>query len=241
MYWRHRDHCRTPWVHQSYIEPQVALPPSTRSARLWCTPAPRPCSVRGYRRYGPRQATVPGEGHRHAGRRRIRWQVRPDRAAGRGLRGGARPTCPPGIHPHRGLLSASPAPLSVFRVKAACAPMARSRAAGRRVVRRWRQAGAPAGHAGLCLAVFYRWQNLDDRRHRGRHPQDADRCVSGPGLPQAMFASEIFRLSASFAAQTRARWSAKANRRSPKRVRHGSPHCPRALDRIRVASNRCGT
>jgi CO/xanthine dehydrogenase Mo-binding subunit len=50
--------------------------------------------------------------------------------------------------------------------------------------------GAPAAHAAMCLAVFYRWQNLDiDATEVVTHktPTGAYRA---PGLPQAMFASE---------------------------------------------------
>jgi CO/xanthine dehydrogenase Mo-binding subunit len=50
--------------------------------------------------------------------------------------------------------------------------------------------GAPAAHAALCLAVFYRWENLDiDATEIVTHktPTGAYRA---PGLPQAMFAGE---------------------------------------------------
>jgi CO/xanthine dehydrogenase Mo-binding subunit len=50
--------------------------------------------------------------------------------------------------------------------------------------------GAPAAHAAMCLAVFYRWGNIDiDATEVVTHktPTGAYRA---PGLPQAMFASE---------------------------------------------------
>ena len=57
--------------------------PSTRSATWSSTPAPRRCSARATGRAGARQARSPGPSARDARWRRLRRQVRPDRAAGR--------------------------------------------------------------------------------------------------------------------------------------------------------------
>ena len=86
--------------------------------------------------------------------------------------------------------SASPAPSSIFRVKAGARKDGTFTALKAEVIfDAGAKPGAPAAHAALCLAVFYRWQNLDiDATEVVTHktPTGAYRA---PGLPQAMFAS----------------------------------------------------
>ena len=87
--------------------------------------------------------------------------------------------------------AACPAPSSRFRVKAGARADGTFTALRAEVVfDAGAKPGAPAAHAGLCLAVFYRWPNLlVDATEVVTHktPTGAYRA---PGLPQAMFASE---------------------------------------------------
>jgi CO/xanthine dehydrogenase Mo-binding subunit len=87
--------------------------------------------------------------------------------------------------------AACPAPSSTFRVKAGVRADGSFTALRADVVfDAGAKPGAPAAHAGLCLAVFYRWPNLlVDATEVVTHktPTGAYRA---PGLPQAMFASE---------------------------------------------------
>src|SRR6266516_1297921 len=87
--------------------------------------------------------------------------------------------------------AASPAPSSLFRVKAAARKDGTFTALKAEVFfDAGAKAGAPAAHAALCLGVFYRWENLDiDATEVVTHktPTGAYRA---PGLPQAMFAGE---------------------------------------------------
>ncbi|HEX8967162.1 MAG TPA: xanthine dehydrogenase family protein molybdopterin-binding subunit [Chloroflexota bacterium] len=87
--------------------------------------------------------------------------------------------------------SASPAPSSIFRVKAGARKDGTFTALkGEVFFDAGSKAGAPAAHAALCLGVFYRWENLDiDATEVVTHktPTGAYRA---PGLPQAMFAGE---------------------------------------------------
>jgi CO/xanthine dehydrogenase Mo-binding subunit len=85
----------------------------------------------------------------------------------------------------------SPAPSSVFRVKAG------ARADGTFVALKGEvifdagaKPGAPAAHAALCLAVFYRWLNLDIAATEVVTHKTPTGAYRAPGLPQAMFASE---------------------------------------------------
>jgi CO/xanthine dehydrogenase Mo-binding subunit len=84
-----------------------------------------------------------------------------------------------------------PAPSSLFRVKAGARKDGTFTALkGEVFFDAGAKAGAPAAHAALCLGVFYRWQNLDiDATEVVTHktPTGAYRA---PGLPQAMFAAE---------------------------------------------------
>jgi CO/xanthine dehydrogenase Mo-binding subunit len=85
----------------------------------------------------------------------------------------------------------SPAPSSIFRVTAGAKKDGTFTVLkGEVIFDAGARAGAPAAHAALCLGVFYRWQNLDiDATEVVTHktPTGAYRA---PGLPQAMFACE---------------------------------------------------
>jgi CO/xanthine dehydrogenase Mo-binding subunit len=87
--------------------------------------------------------------------------------------------------------ASNPAPSSIFRVKAGARKDGTFTVLkGEVIFDAGAKAGAPAGHAALCLGVFYRWQNLDiDATEVVTHktPTGAYRA---PGLPQAMFAGE---------------------------------------------------
>src|SRR5918912_903069 len=89
------------------------------------------------------------------------------------------------------LSAACPAPSSLIRVKAGARKDGTFTALKAEVIfDAGAKPGAPAGHAGLCLGVFYRWENLDiDATEVVTHktPTGAYRA---PGLPQAMFAGE---------------------------------------------------
>ena len=184
---------RTPWVHQSYMEPQVcaATVDAARQRRgLRLHPGDVPHARHGGD--GARQVAVAGARVRDAGRRRLRRQVRPDRAAGRGVRGGRRPPGAPGVHAHRRLQRGQPGAVVDLprqgraRARTARSPPSKPKSSSTRAPRPARR---PA-HAALCLGVFYRWQNLDiDATEVVTHktPTGAYRA---PGLPQAMFAGE---------------------------------------------------
>ena len=87
--------------------------------------------------------------------------------------------------------AACPAPSSIFRVTAGARKDGTFTAIkGEVIFDAGAKAGAPAGMAGMCLGVFYRWENLDiDATEVVTHktPTGAYRA---PGLPQAMFAGE---------------------------------------------------
>jgi CO/xanthine dehydrogenase Mo-binding subunit len=87
--------------------------------------------------------------------------------------------------------AAGPAPSSIFRVKAGARKDGTFTALkGEVIFDAGARPGAPAAHAALCLGVFYRWDNLDiDATEVVTHktPTGAYRA---PGLPQAMFAAE---------------------------------------------------
>src|ERR671935_213015 len=87
--------------------------------------------------------------------------------------------------------ASNPAPSSIFRIKAAARKDGTFTALkGEVIFDAGARPGAPAAHAALCLGVFYRWQNLDiDATEVVTHktPTGAYRA---PGLPQAMFAAE---------------------------------------------------
>jgi CO/xanthine dehydrogenase Mo-binding subunit len=87
--------------------------------------------------------------------------------------------------------SANPAPLSVFRVKAAATRDGTFTALkGEVMFDAGAKPGAPAAHAALCLGVFYRWQHLDIHASEVLTNKTPTGAYRAPGLPQAMFAAE---------------------------------------------------
>jgi len=183
---------RTPWVHQSYMEPQVCaatVDPLGGVVVYACTQAmfrtrdtvaavlgKSPSQVRVYAmpvgggfggKFGLIEPTVAACAVATGRPVRLAFTRMEDFGA------------------------ASPAPSSIFRVKAAATKDGTFTALkGEVFFDAGAKAGAPAAHAALCLAVFYRWQNLDiDATEIVTHktPTGAYRA---PGLPQAMFAGE---------------------------------------------------
>ena len=185
---------RTPWVHQSYMEPQVCAATvdaarQRRGLRLHAGHVPHP-------RHGGGRA-------RQVARRRCASYAMPVGGGFGGKFGLIEPlvaACavavgkpgPSGVHPHRGLQRRlSGAVLDLPRQGGRPQGRHVHRAQGRSHLRRGRQGLArPPAHAALCLGVFYRWENLDiDATEVVTHktPTGAYRA---PGLPQAMFAAE---------------------------------------------------
>jgi len=182
----------TPWVHQSYMEPQVCAAttdPLGNVVVYACTQAmfrtrdmvanvlgKSPSQVRVYAmpvgggfggKFGLIEATVAACSVAVGRPVRLTYTRNEDFSA------------------------ASPAPSSIFRVKAAAKKDGTFTALKAEVIfDAGAKAGAPAAHAALCLGVFYRWENLDiDATEVVTHktPTGAYRA---PGLPQAMFAGE---------------------------------------------------
>jgi len=84
-----------------------------------------------------------------------------------------------------------PAPSSLFRVKAGVRADGTFAALKADVIfDAGAKPGAPAAHAALCLAVFYRWENLDIAATEVVTNKTPTGAYRAPGLPQAMFASE---------------------------------------------------
>jgi CO/xanthine dehydrogenase Mo-binding subunit len=182
----------TPWVHQSYMEPQVCaatVDPLGNVVVYACTQAmfrtrdtvasvlgKSPAQVRVYAmpvgggfggKFGLIEATVAACAVAVGRPVRLTYTRNEDFSA------------------------ASPAPSSIFRVKVAAKKDGTFTALKAEVIfDAGAKAGAPAAHAALCLGVFYRWVNLDiDATEVVTHktPTGAYRA---PGLPQAMFAGE---------------------------------------------------
>jgi CO/xanthine dehydrogenase Mo-binding subunit len=182
----------TPWVHQSYMEPQVCAAttdPLGNVVVYACTQAmfrtrdtvanvlgKSPSQVRVYAmpvgggfggKFGLIEATVAACSVAVGRPVRITYTRNEDFSA------------------------AGPAPSSIFRVKVAAKKDGTFTALKADVIfDAGAKPGAPAAHAALCLGVFYRWQNLDiDATEVVTHktPTGAYRA---PGLPQAMFAGE---------------------------------------------------
>src|SRR5258708_17563265 len=182
----------TPWVHQSYMEPQVCAAttdPLGNVVVYACTQAmfrtrdtvanvlgKSPSQVRVYAmpvgggfggKFGLIEATVAACSVAVGRPVRITYTRNEDFSA------------------------AGPAPSSIFRVNAGARKDGTLTALKADVIfDAGAKPGAPAAHAALCLAVFYRWQNLDiDATEVVTHktPTGAYRA---PGLPQAMFAGE---------------------------------------------------
>ncbi len=183
---------RTPWVHQSYLEPQVCaatVDPLGNVVVYACTQA--------MFRTRDTVAAVLGKSPR---------QVRVVPMPVGGGFGGKFGLIEPLVaalavsagRPVRLAFTRSdefgagnPAPSSIFRVKAGVRSDGTFLALkGDVIFDAGAKPGAPAAHAAMCLAVFYRWQNLDiDATEVVTHktPTGAYRA---PGLPQAMFACE---------------------------------------------------
>jgi CO/xanthine dehydrogenase Mo-binding subunit len=85
----------------------------------------------------------------------------------------------------------SPAPSSIFRITAGARKDGTFTALkGDVIFDSGSKAGAPAGHAALCLGVFYRWENLDLDATEVVTNKTPTGAYRAPGLPQAMFAGE---------------------------------------------------
>ncbi|HYR15620.1 MAG TPA: xanthine dehydrogenase family protein, partial [Mycobacterium sp.] len=183
---------RTPWVHQSYMEPQVCaatVDPLGGVVVYACTQAmfrtrdtvanvlgKSPSQVRVY-------AMPVGGGF--GGKFGL---IEPLVAA---CAVAAKRPVRLAFTRNEDFSAASPAPSSIFRVKAAARKDGTFTALKADVYfDAGAKPGAPAAHAALCLGVFYRWENLDiDATEVVTHktPTGAYRA---PGLPQAMFAGE---------------------------------------------------
>lgn len=183
---------RTPWVHQSYLEPQVCA----ATVDALGTVVVYACTQAMFR---TRDTVAAVLGKRPA---QVRVHAMPVGGGFGGKFGLIEPmvaAC--AVAAGRPVLlsytriedfsSACPAPSSIFRVKAGVRADGTFAALKADVIfDAGARAGAPAAHAALCLAVFYRWENLDiDATEVVTHktPTGAYRA---PGLPQAMFASE---------------------------------------------------
>src|SRR5438067_9932989 len=183
---------RTPWVHQSYMEPQVCAATVDALGNVVvyaCTQA--------MFRTRDTVAAVLGKSPSQ-----VRVHAMPVGGAFGGKFGLIEPlvaacavaTARPvrlAFTRNVDFSAANPAPSSIFRIKAGARKDGTFTVLkGEVIFDAGAKAGAPAGHAALCLGVFYRWQNLDiDATEVVTHktPTGAYRA---PGLPQAMFAGE---------------------------------------------------
>jgi CO/xanthine dehydrogenase Mo-binding subunit len=183
---------RTPWVHQSYMEPQVCAATVDALGNVVvyaCTQA--------MFRTRDTVAAVLGKSPSQ-----VRVHAMPVGGAFGGKFGLIEPlvaacavaTGRPvrlAFTRNEDFSAANPAPSSIFRIKAGARKDGTFTVLkGEVIFDAGAKAGAPAGHAALCLGVFYRWQNLDiDATEVVTHktPTGAYRA---PGLPQAMFAGE---------------------------------------------------
>jgi CO/xanthine dehydrogenase Mo-binding subunit len=183
---------RTPWVHQSYMEPQVCaatVDPLGGVVVYACTQA--------MFRTRDTVANVLGKSPSQ-----VRVYAMPVGGGFGGKFGLIEPlvaACAVAANRpvrlaftrNEDFSAAGPAPSSLFRVKAAARKDGTFTALKADVFfDAGAKPGAPAAHAALCLGVFYRWENLDiDATEVVTHktPTGAYRA---PGLPQAMFAGE---------------------------------------------------
>jgi CO/xanthine dehydrogenase Mo-binding subunit len=183
---------RTPWVHQSYMEPQVCAATVDALGNVVvyaCTQA--------MFRTRDQVATVLGKSPAQ-----VRVYAMPVGGGFGGKFGLIEPmvaACSVAVgRPVRlsftrieDFSAAGPAPSSIFRLTAGARKDGTFTALkGEVIFDAGSKAGAPAAHAALCLGVFYRWENLDiDATEVVTHktPTGAYRA---PGLPQAMFAGE---------------------------------------------------
>jgi CO/xanthine dehydrogenase Mo-binding subunit len=87
--------------------------------------------------------------------------------------------------------SAGPAPSSNVRVTAGARKDGTFTALrGHVIFDAGAKAGSPAGLAALCLGVFYRWENLDLEATEVVTNKTPTGAYRAPGMPQAMFAGE---------------------------------------------------
>ncbi len=183
---------RTPWVHQSYMEPQVCaatVDPLGGVVVYACTQAmfrtrDTVANVLGKSPSQVRVYAMPVGGGFGGKFGLIEPLVAACAVAtGRPVR--------LAFTRNEDFSAACPAPSSIFRVKAAARKDGTFTALKAEVFfDAGAKPGAPAAHAALCLGVFYRWENLDiDATEIVTHktPTGAYRA---PGLPQAMFAGE---------------------------------------------------
>jgi CO/xanthine dehydrogenase Mo-binding subunit len=183
---------RTPWVHQSYMEPQVCA----ASVNALGTVEVYACTQAMFRTRDT-VANVLGKSPSQ-----VRVYAMPVGGGFGGKFGLIEPlvaACAVAVgRPVRlaftrieDFSAASPAPSSIFRVKAGVRKDGTFVALkGEVFFDAGAKPGAPAAHAALCLGVFYRWEHLDlDATEVVTHktPTGAYRA---PGLPQAMFAAE---------------------------------------------------
>jgi CO/xanthine dehydrogenase Mo-binding subunit len=183
---------RTPWVHQSYLEPQVCaatVDPLGNVVVYACTQA--------MFRTRDTVATVLGKSPSQ-----VRVHAMPVGGGFGGKFGLIEPlvaACAVAVgRPVRlaftrieDFSAACPAPASIFRVKAAARKDGTFTALqGEVFFDAGARAGAPAAHAALCLGVFYRWENLDIHATEVVTHKTPTGAYRAPGLPQAMFAAE---------------------------------------------------
>jgi CO/xanthine dehydrogenase Mo-binding subunit len=183
---------RTPWVHQSYMEPQVCAATVDALGNVVvyaCTQA--------MFRTRDMVAAVLGKSPSQ-----VRVHAMPVGGAFGGKFGLIEPlvaacTVATGrpvrlaFTRNEDFSASNPAPSSIFRIKAGARKDGTFTVLkGDVIFDAGSKAGAPAAHAALCLGVFYRWEHLDiDATEVVTHktPTGAYRA---PGLPQAMFAAE---------------------------------------------------
>jgi CO/xanthine dehydrogenase Mo-binding subunit len=183
---------RTPWVHQSYMEPQVCAATVDALGNVVvyaCTQAmfrtrDTVAAVLGKSPSQVRVYAMPVGGGFGGKFGLIEPLVAACAVAtGRAVR--------LAFTRNEDFSAANPAPSSIFRIKAGARKDGTFTALkGEVIFDSGSKAGAPAAHAALCLGVFYRWENLDiDATEVVTHktPTGAYRA---PGLPQAMFAGE---------------------------------------------------
>src|SRR5499427_5536788 len=183
---------RTPWVHQSYMEPQVCAATVDALGNVVVYACPQAMF-----RTRDTVAAVLGKSPSQ-----VRVHAMPVGGAFGGKFGLIEPlvaacsvaTGRPvrlAFTRNEDFSASTPAPSSIFRIKAGARKDGTFTVLkGDVIFDSGAKAGSPAGHAALCLGVFYRWENLNlDATEVVTHktPTGAYRA---PGLPQAMFAGE---------------------------------------------------
>jgi CO/xanthine dehydrogenase Mo-binding subunit len=183
---------RTAWVHQSYMEPQVcaaAVDPLGNVVVYACTQAmfrtrDTVASVLGKSTSQVRVHAMPVGGG-FGGKFGL---IEPLVAACSVAVG--RPVCV-AFTRIEDFSSAGPAPSTIFRVTAGARNDGTFTALkGEVIFDSGARAGSPAGHAALCLGVFYRWENVYLDATEVVTNKTPTGTYRAPGLPQAMFAGE---------------------------------------------------